>query len=139
MSKPDTYVYVIAVQGQPCVKVGVAGNPHKRLKQLQTASPFSLSLAWTTEPTTRLNALRCEAGVHFVMGAARLSGEWFRATPQVATAIAMGVDELVQKNAALDLATLATGFIGFEQAISEGGDTFSAFMALHALFEQRLR
>lgn len=56
------------------IKVGVAANPHRRLRQLQTGNSNRLHLLATLQP---LNARQTEAALHRKYRHYRRSGEWF--------------------------------------------------------------
>lgn len=71
-----TSIYVIACDkddDQLC-KVGIAGSPERRLRQLSTASPHPLRLEYTRRVH---NARRVEAWAHKFFGQWRKNGEWF--------------------------------------------------------------
>lgn len=72
----DRYVYVIscAETPNPICKIGIAGSPEKRLKQLSTSSPHALRLEFSRFCH---NARDVEAVSHVHFHAHRLNGEWF--------------------------------------------------------------
>lgn len=75
----ETFIYFIqSEQGGP-VKVGMAQNPAKRLRELQTGNPFTLEVRRVViaEPLE-------EGRIHRLFAAYRMSGEWFRAHPVLA-------------------------------------------------------
>lgn len=72
----DRYVYVISCLGSSpeICKIGIAANPDRRLKELSTASPFTLQV----EYTRRTNAARAiELAAHENFAGKRRNGEWF--------------------------------------------------------------
>jgi hypothetical protein len=75
MSKLDysRFVYVIDTKG--AVKVGIAGSPKQRLKQLATGAPLPLALAYELDCGQLAEAV--EANVHKRLARFRLNGEWF--------------------------------------------------------------
>ena len=75
---PRTYLYAIQHgEGGP-VKIGVAKNPAKRLRDLQIGNPVTLNgiAAWRCLPGD-------EAELHELFGEARLRGEWFWPTHEL--------------------------------------------------------
>jgi hypothetical protein len=83
VSKPASYyanysfVYAIA-DGHGHVKIGVADNVTKRLKQLQTGNPHRLYLVAYLPLPSRHDADRVEQTAHADTEIERLCGEWFR-------------------------------------------------------------
>ena len=79
MSKgKKNYVYVIAAESTcSYVKIGISDNPHRRIRQLQTGSPFFLFVFGVFEAATREAAEGIEAAAHYIMDEARAAGEWF--------------------------------------------------------------
>lgn len=79
MSNEDPYkVYYIAETGTPNVKVGVAADPHKRLRELQTGNPRQLILRAVIPGFSHLDAaLAAERELHSKYEHYRLRGEWF--------------------------------------------------------------
>lgn len=75
------FVYVIeALNGgvpQHLTKVGITQSVYGRLYELQTASPFQLSLYHYYEFPNRRLALASENAFHTVMKKVRMVGEWF--------------------------------------------------------------
>lgn len=68
------YTYLIAAEGLPYVKIGLARDPEHRLRGLQGGHPLQLHLLWST-PANFENAL------HKHFAAYRVRGEWFDLTP----------------------------------------------------------
>src|SRR5450631_1567007 len=67
-------IYIIRSEPGP-IKIGIAGNPRKRLATLRTASPYQLFLDY--EATVIGNAKRLEERAHDALRRHRLCGEWF--------------------------------------------------------------
>ena len=107
-SRASTYVYAVAGEGMPYVKIGVTGNPDARVRQLQTGNPHHLYLARRWGPFTSRMAGRIEMGLHYIFSDFRMKGEWF----------CVSVDEVAQYVAtassanAEELAILNRGFLG---------------------------
>jgi len=80
------YVYVIASSDSGPSKIGIANNPQKRLRGLQTGSPTPLQI-FATEPIG-FAAAAVERAAHKSLSAHRSvgGGEWFNVTPQEAHA-----------------------------------------------------
>jgi hypothetical protein len=77
------FIYVIRADNG-LLKIGISSNPNARLAQLQTSSPFKLSIAYVA-------ALRCdgrtvEAAAHRTLASYRQSGEWFDCPADMAVA-----------------------------------------------------
>lgn len=86
--KDAVHVYIIAqVDGQdfasPC-KIGIAGDVKKRLKQIQTASPFRVGVYKVYAFPHRDIALQIEGMFHRGQSPKRLHGEWFNFEPDQA-------------------------------------------------------
>lgn len=79
------YVYVIGPDHGKAVKIGIAADPHQRVKQLQTGSPDALRVHRRWGPMSRAAASQVEAGAHFIAAGFRLEGEWFAMNPEMAT------------------------------------------------------
>jgi len=72
----EGFVYVIHAVGTNRVKVGFSLTPEKRLIELQTGSPFPLSLIGKREGTIGL-----ERAIHFRLREHWQTGEWFEIDP----------------------------------------------------------
>lgn len=80
----DVFVYLIAAQSgreDGPVKIGIAENPERRLRDLQTASPFPLVLIHTFAFPTRAIAREMESQFHTMEVARKAVGEWFSINP----------------------------------------------------------
>lgn len=66
------WVYLIGSSEIRPVKIGVTDNPVARLPTLQTGCPFPLSLIWTVQADSQL-----EAKLHDYFEPYHLRGEWF--------------------------------------------------------------
>lgn len=90
----DCSVYVIGFDlDKSPSKVGIAGDPVKRMANLQTAHHQRLVLAGSWATPEREIARELEKAFHDVMSEHRLSGEWFDLTPKACMAcltIALG-------------------------------------------------
>lgn len=71
-----SHVYLIA--SASAVKIGISASPDKRLKQLQTGSPYKLSFHLLIECHDEAAAQRLESILHKHFEPYRMSGEWFR-------------------------------------------------------------
>lgn len=69
------YVYIIKNTETGRIKVGVGGDPEKRLKQLQTGNDCSLELVYTSFLCS--NAFDLESAVHEKFQNHLVRGEWF--------------------------------------------------------------
>jgi hypothetical protein len=79
------FLYVIgAAIGGP-VKIGISGNPDRRLGQLQTGHADRLQL-FHREPVIREKARLLERLLHRDIGYMRAIGEWFNMTVEQAIA-----------------------------------------------------
>lgn len=74
IQQADTrWVYVVSSEDNPkVVKIGVAGNIGRRIKNLQVAAPTRIILRWSS-----LGGLPLESYLHEKFHRRRLSGEWF--------------------------------------------------------------
>jgi len=79
-----SYIYVICEKDQSPVKIGFSHNPEGRLKQLQTGHPSVLTLHFKEEIDDSLVKV-LERIIHKENRHHRLSGEWFKLTPDEAT------------------------------------------------------
>lgn len=77
----DCCVYIIAKNdaGEPStpIKVGIADNPTKRLRNLQTAAPFDLMLVHHFPMPSREIASFIERAFHSTQSNRNIRGEWF--------------------------------------------------------------
>lgn len=72
------FLYVITSdENEEVSKVGRSTNPKRRLKGLQTGSPYKLRIAYTYGVLTKQSCLSLESRVHMLLDRERLSGEWF--------------------------------------------------------------
>ena len=69
------YVYAISA-GESAVKIGRAGDPQARLKDLQTSHYQRLILSYARE-CMPVEAIAVERNVHLALAEKKLSGEWF--------------------------------------------------------------
>lgn len=80
--KNKSFVYLIKAgrDSKAPIKIGVAGDVHKRLKQLQTGNPKELILVMHFQCNDRSHAFRLEKSMHEILDGQRLCGEWFKVT-----------------------------------------------------------
>jgi hypothetical protein len=70
-------VSVYLIRGGGHFKVGTARDVSARLRGLQTANPFDLTVEGTWTYSTRVEALLVEAYAHDELATQRARGEWF--------------------------------------------------------------
>ena len=76
--KRQKKVYVVRVEGQSVIKVGIALDPEKRLKALQVGNPNSLVLARIYSVYKKGRTARVvEKKIHKSLKKYSLKGEWF--------------------------------------------------------------
>lgn len=66
----DPHTYLVAAEGSHLVKIGIAKNPERRVKTLQTGQPMDLYLMWSVPGDY-------ERELHVRFDAYRRRGEWF--------------------------------------------------------------
>jgi hypothetical protein len=86
VSEKDCYIYVIATRNDENlpdkpVKVGIAGDPMKRLASLQTGNPRILDLPFTFLIPAREIAAYFEKAFHHLQADRCVNGEWFDIHP----------------------------------------------------------
>ncbi len=136
MSKP-CFVYIIAkdcgTHGTGPVKIGISDDPEKRVRGLQTASPYKLVLMCKVYAHDRAMARAIESMMHADFADRRTSGEWFDITPFHAMESLLGCyRELLE----------AVGFSReefFEYAHSGSGiaEILATYLEVKALMEAR--
>lgn len=72
------HLYVIS-HPAGAVKIGIAGDPRRRLSALQIASPVKLKTEFSA-PCDEQTAKKIEARAHSILSGHRQSGEWFSVT-----------------------------------------------------------
>jgi hypothetical protein len=81
----DHFVYVIATKrdGTLCapIKVGISGNPKKRIAAIRTSCPNKIEFAFTFCLPGREMALDLEGVFHRTFASSGLNGEWFDVSP----------------------------------------------------------
>ncbi|MFI6560365.1 GIY-YIG nuclease family protein [Streptomyces sp. NPDC050534] len=65
-----SHTYLIGADGTHLVKIGIAKDPMRRLKELQTGQPMALHLLWSAVGDY-------ERDLHIHFAAHRIRGEWF--------------------------------------------------------------
>jgi len=78
LKKKTHYLYFIQLENTGPIKIGLAKNPNRRLIQLQTANPYKLNLLYFF-PSCKTD----EDGLHYLLRAYRLEGEWFLPSKKV--------------------------------------------------------
>ena len=73
------FVYFILNEDSNAIKIGLAKDPTKRLKSLQTSSPAKLAIIKTMQVDGLKAAQELEQSLHKQFGEIRLTGEWFKA------------------------------------------------------------
>jgi hypothetical protein len=74
----DNYIYAILNKGDNVVKIGFSNDPYRRLGQIQTNTIHPLELLLTFKGDCTV-----EKAIHEKLKEYRISGEWFRYTPQL--------------------------------------------------------
>ena len=79
MSK-NCFVYLIqsGCKVKDPIKVGMANNPERRIKELQTGNPVKLRTVLLIECDSRKHALRLEQTLHHMLRGHNILGEWFK-------------------------------------------------------------
>ena len=72
----DHYVYFAHAQGGK-VKVGMSSDPLERISDLNTASPYPISLVCSFVQDNRTKAFEKEHYLHLLLKPFRQHGEWF--------------------------------------------------------------
>ena len=81
------------------VKVGITRKIKERLRILQTASPFKLSVLHTFDFPDRQIATEVESCFHATQADRQACGEWFRIKPSEALfLLAMSIEVLLERN-----------------------------------------
>lgn len=84
IESPKTeFIYFILNKESNAVKIGRAKDVEKRLKSLQTANCNELKLIKTIRVNGSLEAKELENSLHQKFDHLRLSGEWFKAKPEL--------------------------------------------------------
>ncbi len=71
-----TKVYIIGERDSNVLKIGIAHNTAKRLRNLRTANPYDIEILW--ERSIGSHARMIEQRVHVILACVRIRGEWFR-------------------------------------------------------------
>lgn len=85
MAEPDYFVYVIGADELEPVKVGIAKNLKKRVKDMQTGNPYELKVLDSFGPMTKGKAVEFETHmlVKYHEKRVRRNGEWFYISPKL--------------------------------------------------------
>ena len=79
----NNYVYILRSGKSNNFKIGVAKDIGKRIKELQTGSPYVLTLYHCFTAPTRKSAFNCENTLHKFFDQHKtelMCGEWYRIT-----------------------------------------------------------
>jgi predicted GIY-YIG superfamily endonuclease len=76
-NKSFVYILKAGSKAKSPIKVGVASNIQKRIKQLQTGNPHEIVLVMHFVCDSRNHAFRLEKTIHDMLKGQRLFGEWF--------------------------------------------------------------
>lgn len=78
-------VYIVRQMGSHYYKIGVASDPDRRVKELQTSNPAYLQIVWRSEYCDRSVAISAERRMHqeyrHVRSAQSTQREWFNLGP----------------------------------------------------------
>lgn len=96
-----SFVYLIA-SGRDIIKVGKAIDVRKRVRGLQTASPFHMQIIHTIEVSAK-HVLALERLIHKRLKRYHMRGEWFK----------------VERDTAIGIAQRAANQFGKDQAFSQ--------------------
>lgn len=78
-------VYVIRATSTPATyKIGIALDPQRRMRELQTGNPYRLELAYVLSG----GGFAVEQRLHRRLDATRLHGEWFAESPELHAMVA---------------------------------------------------
>lgn len=69
--------WLYAATDMRAIKLGMAKDPERRVKALQTGHPLNLELVWKRKVGTRKEAARNEKSLHKFFKEHHLRGEWF--------------------------------------------------------------
>jgi len=75
----ETAVYLVTEDGRPFFKIGVAADPKRRIKELQTGNPRQLEIGHIEWFPTRQMARTVERAMHANFATHAAKGEWFGA------------------------------------------------------------
>lgn len=84
------HIYIITSDPRT-LKVGIAADPKRRLRGLQTGSPVKLALYATFPVADDALAFAIEAAVHRRLAAFALQGKWFAVDPAEVVAVITAV------------------------------------------------
>ena len=93
MSKKSYKIYLIHCEHLNSYKIGVSVNPEKRIKQLQTGTPYELNIVqiyeskypFKVEKTLHKNFFSKKITEDFQFNFELLKGEWFNLSPSEAS------------------------------------------------------
>ncbi len=73
-----SFIYVIAADDILASKIGIAGDPKRRLCDMQVGSPVRLDLIWTMRADDAFEARKIESEAHKILSRYSTLGEWFQ-------------------------------------------------------------
>lgn len=83
----NSWIYFI--EGSGSIKIGISGNPKKRLQSLSCSSPVPLQLLKVVPGDKML-----ESALHSLFDEYRTHGEWFKDNPRIRSLIRRGEDSI---------------------------------------------
>lgn len=89
---PPCHVYFIGPVDVDRCKIGVANDPRKRLKDLETSSGWPLKIYACVQYPSREAAFEAERKVHNDLTHRHIKGEWFRLTPDEIDGLAVALE-----------------------------------------------
>lgn len=101
MSRKSAYsqfLYIIAESPQGPCKIGIAGNPHQRLGNMQVGNCRILTIASLWE-CKRRSAEQMERLLHHLMAKQAMRGEWFDISVEEAERVCLSQDMIRIENA----------------------------------------
>ena len=66
------------IDGRIFIKIGIANEPERRLRELQTGFPCDLKLLGYFKMSTESEARKVESSAHKLLNDHRQKGEWFK-------------------------------------------------------------
>ena len=94
MADTGGYIYAIRAEGTPYIKIGsTKGSPAKRLKNLQTGQPFTLTILAAASLSSDVQQV--ERSIHRFLHDKKQQGEWFAIDPLNESSLAILITEAV--------------------------------------------
>jgi hypothetical protein len=88
VQRSKAFIYFVLNSDSYAIKIGRAASVEKRLQSLQTSSPVPLQVLKVIPVESLKKAKEVEAYLHAKFDYLRMSGEWFKADPQLKDYIA---------------------------------------------------